>query len=372
MDAVQLTTELIRYNSINPPGNEQACAEYIGGLLKGKGFRVHAHEFAPQRTSLIAEIGGNENRLPICFSGHMDTVPLGASPWTRDALEGDRDARKVYGRGSTDMKSGLAAMLAAALKLAAELKTGPGLVLIITAGEETGCEGARYLAGLDPAMGNAGALVIGEPTANYPMLGHKGTLWLDVHTSGVTAHASMPEKGQNAIYKAARAVTRLEEFSFDINSDPLLGRPTLNVGTISGGMNINSVPDRAVISVDIRTIPGQDHDALCNRLQTYLGRDVTLAKHLEADSVLTAPGHEWIQHVYDMAAPLLDGRPEPRTATYFTDAAVLTPALGGPPTVLLGPGEPDMAHKMDEFCYISKIEAAVALYTKMIRAWCGL
>ncbi|MFP3911229.1 MAG: M20 family metallopeptidase [Desulfobacteraceae bacterium] len=372
LDAVELTTELIRYNTINPPGKERACARYIGRLLEEGGFRVHLHEFAPERTSLIATMGGDGIRPPICFTGHMDTVPLGSSPWNRAALKGDRDEQKVYGRGASDMKSGLAAMIKAAMELAGGLERSPGVMLVITAGEETGCEGAKYVAGLNRAMGNAGALVVGEPTANYPMLGHKGCLWIEVHTRGVTAHGSMPEKGVNAIYKAARAVTRLEELDFDVQPDPLLGRPTLNVGTISGGMNINSVPDKAVLSVDIRTILGQDHDMLCDRLQAYLGADAEVVKVLEAESILTEPENEWIQDTYDLITPFLQERPHPRTVTYFTDASILTPALGGPPTILLGPGEPDMAHKADEFCHVSRIETASALYTEIIRKWCGI
>ena len=111
LDPRALTRELLRFNTINPPGMERACARHLGGLLEAAGFRVAYHEFAESRTSLVAEIGGDDARAPICFTGHIDTVPLGAAPWTKDAFAGETDGDRVYGRGSTDMKSGIAAIV---------------------------------------------------------------------------------------------------------------------------------------------------------------------------------------------------------------------------------------------------------------------
>ena len=120
----------------------------------------------------------------------------------------------------------------------------PGVLLVITAGEETGCTGADALVSERPPLGKVGALVVAEPTGNKPLVGHKGALWLEAETKGVTAHGSMPEKGVNAVYKAARAVAALQEFDFNVARHDVLGGATLNVGTIHGGLNINSVPDR--------------------------------------------------------------------------------------------------------------------------------
>ncbi|MGC9325896.1 MAG: M20/M25/M40 family metallo-hydrolase, partial [Desulfomonilia bacterium] len=221
-------------------------------------------------------------------------------------------------------------------------------------------------------LGDAGALVVGEPTANYPFVAHKGALWIEASTSGVTAHGSMPEMGVNAIYPAAHAVKKLQEFDFSLSDDPLLGKPTLNVGTISGGININSVPDKAAIGIDIRSISGQSHETITNDLQAWLGKDVFIRKLMDVPSVYTDPEHEWIQQVFDVMTPILAGRPIPRGVNYFTDASILTPAFGGIPTVILGPGEPHMAHKTDEYCLVSRIEQAVEAYTEIARRWCGM
>src|SRR6185436_3365868 len=140
IDPSALTRELLAFNTVNPPGMERACAQHLGGILEAAGFKVAAHEFAPGRTSLVATIGGNA-RAPICFTGHIDVVPLGAAKWTRDPFAGETDGDRLYGRGSTDMKSGIAAFVIAALELARDMAKGPGLVLVITAGEEIGCEG---------------------------------------------------------------------------------------------------------------------------------------------------------------------------------------------------------------------------------------
>jgi succinyl-diaminopimelate desuccinylase len=371
VNAVELTRELLRFDTINPPGQEQACTRHLGRLLEAAGFAVGYHEFAERRTSLVARLGGSAATLPLCFTGHVDTVPLGARPWRHDPFAGEIAGSRLYGRGSSDMKSGVAALVIAAITVASRLAGSAGLVLAITAGEETGCQGARHLTGVG-ALGQAGAIVVGEPTGNYPFVGQKGALWLNARTEGVTAHGSMPERGVNAVYRAARAVTKLEQFRFDQAPHPVLGPPTLNVGTFHGGLNVNSVPDAATIGIDIRTVPGQKHGALVERLGAHLGAEVALAPVVDRESVWTDPGNPWVQQVFEIVTPLLGARPQPRAIAPFTDAAVLTPALGSPPTVILGPGELGLAHQTDEYCLTERITQAVEVYTEITRRWCRL
>ncbi len=370
--ALELTRTLMRFNTINPPGDERACAQHLGAILENAGFSVSYHEFADRRASLVARIGGNTNKRPLCFTGHIDTVPLGAMPWSADPFSGDIDKGRLYGRGSSDMKSGVAAFVTAMLQLVPRLQRGPGVVLVITAGEETGCEGAYHLAGLRDVLGRAGAIIVAEPTANYPCVGHKGALWLRARTQGITAHGSMPHRGSNAIYKAAHAICKLEDFAFNVDPHDVLGSPTLNVGTVRGGLNINSVPDDAEISIDIRTTPSLQHEALRARLQSYLGDEIELLPIVDVGGVWTDPADNWVQEVFSTMAPLLGESLEPRTATFFTDAAALKPAYGGPPTVILGPGEPEMAHQTDEFCIVDRIEQAVEANVNITKQWCKL
>jgi succinyl-diaminopimelate desuccinylase len=372
LEALELSRELLRLNTINPPGEEQACADHLGGLLESAGFAVRAYEYAPRRTSLVARLGSSSGRPPLCFAGHVDTVPLGVTPWKRDPFAGEIAGGRLYGRGSSDMKCGIAAFVTAAVRLAGRLRASPGLVLVMVAGEETGCDGSRHLAGASGALGEAGAIVVAEPTGNYPCVGHKEALWLHARTTGVTAHGSMPEQGVNAVYKGARAVAKLERFAFGGKPHPVLGSPTLNVGTISGGLNINSVPDGVTIGIDIRTIPDQKHEELAERLSAHLGDEITLAPIIDVEGVWTDPAHPWMQEMFELTTPILGARPAVRGAPYFTDAAALTPAYGGPPTVILGPGEMERAHQTDEYCRVDRLDQAVELYEEIARRWCRL
>lgn len=374
LDAVELTRELIRIDSLNPPGNENRATRFLAKILEDAGFEVATHEFATDRHNLIARIGPSpeptSERLPICFSGHLDTVPLGLQPWSRDPFAAEIEDGKIYGRGSSDMKSGVAAMLVAALRMARHNLWKAGLLLILTGGEETGCVGSESLAMEKGRLGPAGALIVGEPTSNYPVIGHKGAFWLEAVAHGVTAHGSMPEQGVNAITKAARAVLALETFDFGIDPHPVLGGPSLNIGTIRGGINVNSVPDETRIGIDIRTIPGLEHRYLVKRLQQALGDEVELRCAVDARSLWTDPEDPWVRSVFDLLAPVLGNRPEPKGVTYFTDAPALKRALGEPPAMVLGPGEPVMAHQTDEYCWVEKIVEAAAIYEQLAARWC--
>jgi succinyl-diaminopimelate desuccinylase len=370
-DAVALTRELLRFDTVNPPGQERACARHAGALLEGWGFRVDYHEYAEKRTSVIARAGGSEPKPPLCLTGHIDTVALGTAAWTRDPFSGETDGDRLYGRGSSDMKAGVAAILLAAKGVAAKLPGTPGVVIVLTAAEEGGCIGSQHLARTQ-LLGRAGAMVVGEPTSNYPLVGHKGSLKFHAKFRGVSAHGSMPELGVNAIYKAAKAVAKLESFDFAVKPHAVMGGPTMNVGTFEGGQGVNMVPDEASIGVDIRTVAGMDHAALLSRLEDLLGIEAELDVFSDMNAVWTEPGGEWVQRVFEICRGQLGARPEPRTATYNTDAGNLLKAYAGAPTVVLGPGEAKLAHQTDEYVSMDRIRQSVAIYEALIRDWCAL
>jgi succinyl-diaminopimelate desuccinylase len=181
----------------------------------------------------------------------------------------------------------------------------------------------------------------------------------------------MPQLGVNAVVKAARAVLALSDFRFDAAPDPLLGSPTLNVGTLHGGLNVNSVPDEAVIGIDIRTVPAVKHAELKRKLQALLGPDVELTSTVDLEGVRTPEDDPFVQRVREITAKVTGEQTPPGTATYFTDASVLTPAYGGVPTVVLGPGEMALCHQTDEHCRVARIEQAVEIYAQVARDWCG-
>lgn len=372
VDVVALTRTLVRQETVNPPGSEEACARHLGALLEAAGFQVRLHSLGAGRASLVARLGGAEGPAPICFSGHLDVVPAGMAPWARDPFAGELDGGRVHGRGASDMKGGVAAIVAAAVSLAPRLERSPGVSIVLTAGEETGCQGAFDLVARPGALGPVGALVVAEPTGNQPLVGHKGALWLAARTRGIAAHGATPDLGDNAIFKAARAVGRLEGYRCPHPEHALLGRCTLNVGTIRGGQNINSVPDEAVIGIDARTLPGQRHEEVRAHVARLLGPEVELETLLDLPGVLTDPGHAWVQRVFDLMTPYTGHPPAVRADTAFSDASALVPALGGPPALILGPGEPHLAHQTDEYCEVERLHAATAAFADIMRDWCGV
>jgi succinyl-diaminopimelate desuccinylase len=368
-DGVSLTQELLRFNTINPPGQEAACARHLGDLLTKAGFRCDYLELGPNRLSLVAKIGGLPGRLPLGFTGHIDTVPLGGARWRKDAFGESLEGGKLFGRGSSDMKSGVAAFVVAAISQAEKLKNSAGLTLVITADEECGCGGAKQLVADGKLLGQVGALVVGEPTTNYPLVGHKGALWLEAIARGVTAHGSMPERGDNAIYKAAKAVTALQHFHFGDCQHALMGKPTLNVGNIVGGLNINSVPDQATIGIDIRSVAGMSHSDIRSQVQACVGPEIEINTLVDVNPLFTEPGSDWVQQVFGVMEKYLGEAPQAKTVSYFTDAAILNQTYKNTPTVVLGPGEAHMAHQTDEYCVVDRVEQGVQAYQEIIRAW---
>ncbi len=367
-DLFSLTQKLLQFDTVNPPGNEKLCAHFIGDFLRALEFEVNYYEFEANRTSLIARLAGKGQGKPLTFSGHIDTVPLGKKQWQYLPFEGEIIDDKIYGRGSSDMKAALAAMLITAGKVAREKSRNSDFWLVITAGEECGCIGAEFLATLDGILPQGGAILIGEPTGNFPFLGHKGTLWLEIIFSGRNAHGSMPHLGDNAIYKATDAIQKLRQFQFT-EQHPLLGKPTLNIGTMQGGLNINSVPDRACFTVDIRTVHGQSHEELHRRFEELSGPEAEIWVEVDAPAVASDPSNPWVQKTLQYFERRWQKKIAAATAPYFTDAGALVPAMGFPQTLIIGPGELEQAHVTDEFCYVAKLIEAAEIYTGIALDW---
>ena len=365
-DEILLTKELLSFNTINPPGNEMEVAQFVGKLLLENGFEVSYHEYEENRLHLVAEKGISGEAAPLVFSGHFDTVALGKKPWSEDPFSGVIKGDRIYGRGSSDMKGGLAAMTIAAIEATRTTTPMGGIRLIFTSGEELGCQGINQLVKSSAELGKARAVIVGEPTANHPAIAHKGALYLNASTKGKTAHSSMPELGDNAVYKAARAVVRIEKLQFHAENDLLLGLPTINVGKFRGGMNINSVPDHAEFTIDIRSTTMTSHQSLLERLKSELGDEVVLETLVDHKPVSNSESDPFIQMVYEVCGIDGESTSGPKSLPYLTDGSVLQAYYGGVPTIILGPGEPALAHQTDEYCSIKKIKQSVAIYKSII------
>ncbi len=369
MNPIELTKRLIKFNTINPPGKEYQIALFLGKFLKRHDFHVEYLEFEKERLQIVAEKNIKQGVAPIVLSGHLDVVPLGNKEWTKKPFDPIIVDDKIYGRGSSDMKSGVAAIVSAAINVFNKGDLSIGVRLILTASEENGCKGANRIKSDNIDIGNACGLIIAEPTSNIPCIGHRGSLYLNAHTAGITAHASMPHEGENAIYKAARAIVKLENLKFNVENDPLLGMPSLNVGTINGGINSNSVPDSAGFTIDIRTTRELDNKKALDLVQKTVGDDVILKSFTDMNFCYTNDNEDFVKVVYEVCENEEISFNAPISLPYLTDASILQPLYNNVPTVIVGPGEPEMAHKTDEYCYVQKIEQAVRIYENIILLW---
>jgi succinyl-diaminopimelate desuccinylase len=327
---------------------------------------VELVEMSAGRTSLIARAGSRFSS-PITLSGHLDTVPTSAAHWSGDPRAGRLIDGRMIGCGASDMKAGVAALVVA---LERHMHSGshPGsILLLLTAGEETGCAGARHVV-QSLSLPTGGPLLVAEPTANRLVPGHKGTLWLELTARGRAAHGSRPELGINAITALARVAVQLADNGLP-GEHPVMGPVTVNVGTISGGTQINLVPDLASMTVDVRLVPGARAPELVSTIRALAGRTVNVRTLLELPAVYTPPDSPFASMMVDAVTASGGSAVWSAPVAYFTDASVLAPALGDAEVVLLGPGEPELAHTVGESCSVARIAEAVDIYEHALRLW---
>jgi succinyl-diaminopimelate desuccinylase len=331
-------------------------------------------EVAAGRPNLFVELKGSGERPAVLLSGHSDTVPPGAVAWEHDPFSAALVDGEVWGRGATDMKAGVATMLVA---LAAAARRGwqpkGDVRLGITIGEEVDCAGAKHLrdtGGLD----GVGWIVIGEPTNLDVVAAHRGAIWLEIVGHGKTAHGSAPHLGVNAINHVVTLLGWLAERWPKLEYTPhdLLAPPTMNLGTISGGIKTNVVPDQCVATVDLRTVPGQDHDAIVREVRDMAAEleSTTPGLRLEVRAANNVPpietpvGHPLIRHAAEAVEAVIGRSPQVRGATYYTDGGMW---IGRDiPMVIFGPGDDKLAHQPNERVPVSHLDLATGGYLALL------
>ena len=368
-EIAQICQDLIRIDTTNPPGNERTAAEYLRDSLRRFGFEDKWVDHDPQRASLIARLPGKGEEAPLVFNGHLDVVPVGKNDWHHPPFAGVIEKGKVWGRGSADMKGGLASMAIAAKAIAkARIPLRGDLILTATAGEEVNMLGAQSIAAL-PEAKNWQAIVISEPTSNKLGLAERGVLWVELTTYGKTAHGSTPALGKNAITMMVQLLNELEELEIPFQPHPVLGNFTRSVNMIQGGIQVNVVPDQCTVKVDMRTLPGQDHASILNQLSDFLAAreksipDFKASLHVIHELPAAETSHQnpvvqsFERAFQTVAAESVPYMPLP----YATEAAVFVPLLNVP-TLVFGPGDPALAHQPNEFIEISAMEKAAKVY----------
>jgi acetylornithine deacetylase len=379
-DARALARALVRIDSRNPslaaggPG-ESACVELLRGVLDTWGFRVEVHDAAPGRPNLLARIGGakGSGARSLMLSGHLDVV--GIEGMTHAPFDGEEREGRLYGRGAADMKGGIAAMCAAAWRAARDDLPGE-IVVAAAADEEFESIGTRAM--LERGV-RADAAIVGEPTRLEIMPAHRGFVWIEVVVSGRAAHGSRWDIGVDAIRHAGLLLAELDILDageLSRREHPLLGRASLHASMIEGGIGMSTYPDRCVLRLERRTLPGERDDTViaeveraCAAVRARRPSFAAVVRRLmsqgPSDVAVDAP----IVRALDSA---LRDRGEPVRVSgmsAWTDAALLNAA--GIPAVCFGPGDISLAHAAEEYIPLDEIDRASAALSALAQRWCS-
>lgn len=371
-EATELLQNILRCNTTNPPGNEAVLAEIIKQWLAGEEISCLIDEFELNRANLIFEIKGAAEGLKLLATGHLDTVPPGNRPWQHDPFGAEIKDGLIYGRGASDMKGSVTAMLYAIARMKRKgIMPKQDILFLATAGEEMFCQGALHFVDKN-GMENIGAVLVGEPSNGDLLLAHKGAAWLEVTTYGKTAHGSMPDLGVNAVMSMNVFLTALARQSFQAEKHSLLGLPTISVNKIEGGVAINVVPDSCKCKIDIRTIPGQNEDDVKILIEKAIAEATECCPEFKADYkfLCSLPSVGCIPNdkIIDCAVECADREMKQRGVNYFTDASAL---IGDKkmPLIIYGPGDDKQAHQPDEYLSMSKYFEAIEFYEKFFTAY---
>jgi acetylornithine deacetylase len=388
LDLVRTLSELVAIPSVNPMGRpldgpefyEERVTDYLQALFERLRLPWQRQPVQPRRENIIARLDGTKPPADggevIMLEAHQDTVPVDGmtiDPWKPQVRDG-----RLYGRGACDIKGGMTAMLGALARLAEERPQGmPTVIMACTVNEEHGYSGASELPKLWAAGAGAiiprrpDAAIVAEPTDLQVVVAHKGAVRWRCRTHGLAAHSSQPGRGKNAIYGMAPILMALERYAAEVGKTvpehPLCGQATLSVGTIQGGLSVNTVPDACTIEIDRRLLPGEDALAVHQQVLAYLQGAVKSDIQVE---------HE---HPYLLGMALPDthngalgdrltavlrrvlGRGEKIGVPFGTNASRIAPA--GVPTVVFGPGSINQAHTADEWLSLDELsKASDALY----------
>jgi acetylornithine deacetylase/succinyl-diaminopimelate desuccinylase-like protein len=357
---VDLCQALVRIPSENPSGStashgEEAIARFVGEFLESLGAQVEYEEIGPGRPSVYgmwpAPPGASQR---IMFAPHLDTVTVEGmtiDPFLAKQLDG-----RLYGRGSSDTKGSMAAMLWA-LKSVDLSKLNVAVGFAGLADEEFEQLGAKACA----VRKMADFVIVGEPTKLDLVYTHKGTAWIEIETHGKSVHASIPETGVNAIDRMMETLRILSERFLQIcpvQTDPVLGKPTLSTGRIRGGSKINVVPDRCYAEVDIRILPGQESMATAVAEFFRQHQIPAIVNPIKISAPLyTLPDNPFIEKFVALGSKLTG-------ANWFCDAAFF--ALEGTPAVAIGPGSIAQAHTADEYIEIADLEHGAKFFTNYL------
>jgi acetylornithine deacetylase len=371
-----LLGELVAINSINPdlvPGGagEAGIARFVANWLEQVGLDVEIDEPVPGRPSVVAIARGTGGGRSLMLNAHMDTVGVAGMERPHDPVVQDN---RLYGRGAFDMKGGLAAIMFAAAAAKKQQLRGD-VILTAVSDEEYASIGTASLV----KRWHADAAIVTEPTGLEICVAHKGFIWLEVETRGIAAHGSLPNLGVDAIVKMGKVLVGLEELDRSLRSVPshrLLGSGSLHASLISGGQELSSYPERCVLSVERRTIPGETAQDVESQVRQILDQaaasdaafKASLRTTLLREAFEVSRNEPIVQAVYHHAGTILGQEPDIIGATAWMDSAILSAA--GIPTVIFGPGG-EGAHAVVEWVDLEQVQRCVEVLLATAEEFCA-
>jgi acetylornithine deacetylase/succinyl-diaminopimelate desuccinylase family protein len=373
-DLIELARRLIQIPTENPPGNEKKAALFLRSLLSTMEFRVKVHLSPKGRYNIIAQKRWGKKGRALIFNGHLDVVPAGdPSKWNSPPFEGKISKGRIYGRGASDMKGGIASFIHAISMLDRSnisLTRGSLILHLVSDEESHGHQGMKFLA--QRGMIQADAAIVGEPTNLDLVVAQKGAFWFRVSTFGKSAHGSRPGQGVNAIEKMMALINRLNSIPL-LKEHPLLGRPTINIGKIQGGTKINMVPDRCEIEVDRRLLPDEKKEEILREIREAIGpvqaQDSLFKFEIEeidyAEPSEICPDKEIVRIGLEAGREVMGENPRVRGFSGFTDGRFYVNQFNIP-TLIFGPGETDQSHTTDESVEVDRLIQAARIYAEII------
>jgi len=375
-DVIDLLKQLVAINSVNPDlvsggAGEGEIAAFCADWLSARGFEVHRLESRPGRPSIVGIASGAGGGKSLMFNGHIDTVSI--ATYDGNALDPVVEDGKLFGRGSFDMKGGVAAMMVAAARAKATGVRGDILIACV-ADEEYASFGTEDVA----KAFRADAAIVTEPSHLELTVAHRGFAWFDVVVEGKAAHGSRPELGIDAITKAGKSLVALEAYDKRLRANPthaLLKSGSVHASLIAGGEEISSYPASCKISLERRTIPGETGATVALELQAILDEiaaddtdfKATLTLGLQRPPFEVAESEPIVQALDAVASRHLGRRPTRRGEPFWTDCAILQGA--GIPCVMFG-ADGGGAHAASEWTTTESVERLTDILTETAIAFC--
>ncbi|EAD5716236.1 ArgE/DapE family deacylase [Listeria innocua] len=367
---IQILKDIVNIDSTN--GHEEQVANYLQKLFAEYGIESKKVQYDVDRASLVSEIGSNDGKV-LAFSGHMDVVDAGdVSKWKFPPFEATEHEGKIYGRGATDMKSGLAAMVIAMIELHEEKQKLNGKIkLLATVGEEVGELGAEQLTQKGYADDLDG-LIIGEPSGHRIVYAHKGSINYTVKSTGKNAHSSMPEFGVNAIDNLLLFYNEVEKFVKSIDAtNEILGDFIHNVTVIDGGNQVNSIPEKAQLQGNIRSIPEMDNETvkqvlvkIINKLNKQENVNLELIFDYDKQPVFSDKNSDLVNVAKRIASDIVKEEIPLLGISGTTDAAEFTKAKKAFPVIIFGPGN-ETPHQVNENVSVENYLEMVDVYKRI-------